>query len=84
MCPNEELLRREEENDIQLLELPHASIHPKDWTLRDTAVKRFKRSAADFKLDIPELVRPPHVLESVCGEFFFERGGSFSRLIFIT
>jgi hypothetical protein len=30
-------------------------------------VKRFRRSAADFKLDIPELVRPPDVLERVCG-----------------
>ncbi len=42
-------------------------LHPEDWTLRDTAVKRFRRSAADFKLDIPELVRPPEVLERVCG-----------------
>ena len=30
-------------------------------------MKRFRRSAADFKLDIPELVRPPAVLERVCG-----------------
>lgn len=67
------LLRRESENDVQLLELPHESIHPKDWTLRNTAVKRFKRSAADFKLDIPGLVRPPPVLERVCGEFFFKK-----------
>ena len=42
-------------------------LHPKEWTLRNTAVKRFRRSAADFKLDIPELVRPPEVLERVCG-----------------
>ena len=42
-------------------------LHPKEWTLRDTSVKRFRRSAADFKLDIPELVRPPDVLERVCG-----------------
>lgn len=42
-------------------------LHPEHWTLRDTAVKRFRRSAADFKLDIPELVRPPEVLERVCG-----------------
>ena len=63
MCPDEELLRREKEGDIQLLEKPCPGLHPADWTLRDTAVKRFRRSAADFKLDIPELVRPPSVLE---------------------
>jgi hypothetical protein len=40
-------------------------LHPKEWTLRDTAVKRFRRSAADFKLDIPEWVRPPEILERV-------------------
>jgi hypothetical protein len=76
MCPDEELLRRESENDIQLLELPHPDIHPTTWTLRETAIKRFRRSAADFKLDIPELVRPPYVLESVCGyleEWVMER-----------
>mmetsp|Transcript_27630 Transcript_27630/g.42294 ORF Transcript_27630/g.42294 Transcript_27630/m.42294 type:complete len:2013 (-) Transcript_27630:135-6173(-) len=76
MCPNEELIRREGEGDIQLLEYPHASIHPSNYTLRDTAVKRFRRSAADFKLDIPGLVRPPSVLERVCGyleEWVMER-----------
>lgn len=76
MCPDEELLRRESENDIQLLELPHSAIHPKEWTLRETAIKRFRRSAADFKLDIPGLVRPPHILERVCGyleEWVMER-----------
>jgi hypothetical protein len=68
MCPDEELLRREREGDIQLLEITDpGGIHPKEWTLRNTAVKRFRRSAADFKLDIPELVRPPEVLERVCG-----------------
>jgi hypothetical protein len=76
MCPDEELIRRESENDIQLLELPHSDIHPEGWTLRETAIKRFRRSAADFKLDIPELVRPPHILERVCGyleEWVMER-----------
>ena len=68
MCPEEEWIRRETEGDIQILEMPHAAIHPKGWTLRETAVKRFRRSAADFKLDIPSLVRPPHVLERVCGK----------------
>ena len=59
MCPDEELLRREKEGDIQMLETPDpGGIHPAGWTLRNTAVKRFRRSAADFKLDIPELVRP--------------------------
>jgi SAC3/GANP family len=77
MCPDEEILRREREGDIQLLErIDHNSIHPRDWTLRDTMVKRFRRSAADFKLDVPEWVRPPDVLERVCGyieEWIMER-----------
>jgi len=67
MCPDEEIIQRDMEGDIQLLEIPHAAIHSKGATLRDTAVKRFRRSAADFKLDIPELVRPPFVLEICCG-----------------
>ena len=68
MCPDEELLRREREGDIQLLELVQpGSLHPQDWTLRNTAIKRFRRSAADYKLDVPEWVRPPDVLENVCG-----------------
>jgi hypothetical protein len=66
MCPDEELLRRERESDIQLLEIPQPGrLHPEDWTLRNTVVKRFRRSAADYKLDVPEWVRPPDVLESV-------------------
>jgi len=68
MCPDEELVRREREGDIQLLETPRpGELHPPDWTLRNTAVKRFRRSAADYKLDVPEWVRPPDVLERVCG-----------------
>ena len=67
MCPDEELLRREREGDIQLLELVRpGELHPQHWTLRDTAIKRFRRSAADYKLDVPEWVRPPDVLEKVC------------------
>jgi hypothetical protein len=67
MCPDEELLRRERESDIQLLEIPRpVDLHPKDWTYRNTVVKRFRRSAADYKLDVPEWVRPPQVLERVC------------------
>jgi hypothetical protein len=68
MCPDDELIRREKESDIQLLEIPHESIFPKGWTLRESVVKRFRRSAADYTLNIPELVRPPHVLEIVCGK----------------
>lgn len=65
MCPDEELLRRERESDIQLLEIPQPGrLHPESWTLRNTVVKRFRRSAADYKLDVPEWVRPPDVLES--------------------
>ena len=67
MCPDEELLRREREGDIQLLELVRpGELHPANWTLRDTTIKRFRRSAADYKLDVPEWVRPPDVLEKVC------------------
>jgi hypothetical protein len=91
MCPDDELLRREGENDIQVLEIPQpGTLHPPNWTLRDTVVKRFRRSAADYKvrepksgkicllhifhltltstlqLDVPEWVRPPDVLETVC------------------
>ncbi|KAI2510246.1 SAC3/GANP family [Fragilaria crotonensis] len=76
MCPDDELKRRENEGDIQLLETIHPDIHPVSWNLRNTAVKRFRRSAADYKLDIPELVRPPDVLERVCGyleEWVMER-----------
>jgi SAC3/GANP family len=68
MCPDEELLRREREGDIQLLErCAPGVLHPASWTLRNTMVKRFRRSAADYKLDVPEWVRPPDVLEKVCG-----------------
>eukprot|EP00934_Nitzschia_sp_Nitz4_P005838 Nitzschia sp. Nitz4//scaffold155_size52807//24534//29951//NITZ4_006799-RA/size52807-snap-gene-0.38-mRNA-1//1//CDS//3329537378//5828//frame0 len=67
-CPDEELVRREQEGDIQQLEIPlPGKLHPANWTLRNTAVKRFRRSAADYKLDVPEWVRPPDVLERVCG-----------------
>jgi len=67
-CPEEELLRREREGDIQQLEIPlPGKLHPAHWTLQHTAVKRFRRSAADYKLDVPEWVRPPDVLEQVCG-----------------
>jgi hypothetical protein len=67
MCPDEELVRREREGDVQLLERPDKQLHPSSWTLRDTMVKRFRRSAADYKLDVPEWIRPPDVLERVCG-----------------
>jgi hypothetical protein len=77
MCPDDELIRRQKEGDIQLLETPQpGTIHPTTWTLRNTAVKRFRRSAADYKLDVPAWVRPPDVLEVVCGyleEWVMER-----------
>jgi hypothetical protein len=67
MCPDDELIRRERESDIQQLETPQpGTLHPQHWSLRDTVVKRFRRSAADYKLDVPEWVRPPDVLERVC------------------
>ena len=77
MCPDDELQRRERESDIQLLEIVQpGTLHPPTWTLLDTAVKRFRRSAADYKLDVPEWVRPPDVLEKVCSyleEWIMER-----------
>ena len=77
MCPDDELIRRQQENDIQALEVPlPGTIHPDGWTLRDTAVKRFRRSAADYKLDVPEWVRPPDILERTCSyleEWIMER-----------
>lgn len=76
MCPDDELKRRENESDIQLLETIHSDVHPADWNLRNTAVKRFRRSAADYKLDVPEWIRPADVLERVCGyleEWVMER-----------
>eukprot|EP00977_Amphora_coffeiformis_P027459 scaffold34612_cov165-Amphora_coffeaeformis.AAC.25 len=77
MCPDEELLRREREGDVQLLELVRpGELHPANWTLRNTTIKRFRRSAADYKLDVPEWVRPPDVLENVCSyleEWIMER-----------
>jgi hypothetical protein len=55
MCPDDELLRREGENDIQVLEIPQpGTLHPPNWTLRDTVVKRFRRSAADYKVREPK------------------------------
>lgn len=81
MCPDEELLRREREGDIQLLErpIPDGIFHPKSWTLRNTMVKRFRRSAADYKLDVPEWVRPPDVLERVCS--YLEEWVMVSRML---
>jgi hypothetical protein len=66
MCPDDELKRRENEGDIQLLETVHPAIHPAGWTLRNTAVKRFRRSAADYKLDIPELCSSSPMSSNVC------------------
>jgi hypothetical protein len=79
MCPDEELQRRQRESDIQLLEVPSPAIFPPNYALRDTAIKRFRRSAADYKLDVPEWVRPADVLERVCGyleEWVMVRGYS--------
>jgi len=77
MCPFDELERRKNESDIQALEVPlPGTLHPPNWTLNDTAIKRFRRSAADYKLDVPEWVRPPEVLERTLGyleEWIMER-----------
>ena len=77
MCPTDELQTRRNENDIQAMEIAMPGrLHPSNWTQQDTAVKRFRRSAADFKLDVPEWVRPPEVLEQTMGyleEWIMER-----------
>ena len=77
MCPADELERRRNESDIQALEIPlPGGLHPSNWTFKETAIKRFRRSAADYKLDVPEWVRPPEVLERTLGyleEWIMER-----------
>jgi len=76
MCPVEEMIQRDKESDIKLLERPSSTVFPPHFTLKDTAIKRFRRSAAAYKLDIPELVRPPWVLErtiSYIEEYVMER-----------
>jgi len=77
MCPIDEQERRRNENDIQALEICiPGQLHPSNWTLQETVVKRFRRSAADYKLDVPEWVRPPDVLEQTMGyleEWIMER-----------
>ncbi|GMI05691.1 hypothetical protein TrVE_jg12852 [Triparma verrucosa] len=76
MCPTEEIVQRDKESDIKLLERPSTTVFPKGWTLKDSCIKRFRRSAAAYKLDIPSLVRPPPVLErtlSFIEEYVMER-----------
>ncbi|GMI46322.1 hypothetical protein TrCOL_g9561 [Triparma columacea] len=76
MCPISEMIQRDKESDIKQMERPSDKVFPKHWTLKDTAIKRFRRSAAAYKLDIPELVRPPWVLErttSFIEEYVMER-----------
>ena len=77
MCPVDELEERRNESNIQALEqcMP-GRLHPPNWTLKETAVKRLRRSAADYKLDVPSWVRPPDVLEQTMGyleEWVIER-----------
>jgi hypothetical protein len=64
MCPPEEIAKRERENEIKKLERIHPDIYPANFTLRDTVIKRFVRSSAGLKFQIPSLVRPPAVLET--------------------
>ena len=63
MCPESEILSRDRMAEMKTFERPHPSVHPPSWTLKDTAIKRFQSSSAGHKLDDPEHVRPPHVLE---------------------
>lgn len=62
-------MRRELEGDIQLLKKPmQGTLHPPTWTLRHTMVKkRCRQYFADYKLDVPDWVRPLDVSERVCG-----------------
>jgi len=71
MCPEREIAKRANENEVSRFE------RPKGWArgdvyklppptpvdvLRKGMVKELKKSSADYKLDDPELVRPPAVL----------------------
>jgi len=67
MCADPELTERAGMNEIVRLEqcVP-GSIHPENWTLRETCVRKFKRAAAGNILDLPFRIRPPKVLERTC------------------
>ena len=63
MCPLKEIEERQESKEISMLEQLHPKIFPLHFTLRDTCVKRFRRSAADVDLGKDEEVRDPITLE---------------------
>ena len=66
MCPEQERVKRINENDVHKLEIP-----PPPFTLpapatktitlsyEDTMIKKFQRSSADHELQIPHLLRTP-------------------------
>ena len=67
MCPSNEIEDRLKNNEISMLEQLHPKIFPSHFTLKNTCVKRFRRSAADVDLGKDEEVRDPITLETTMG-----------------
>lgn len=63
MCPLAEIERRQECNEISILEQLHPQIFPNNFTLKNTCVKKFRRSAADVDLSVDAEVRDPVTIE---------------------
>ena len=63
MCPLNEIQTRQENNEISILEQIHPDVFPSSFTLKDTCVKKFRRSAADVDLAVDNEVRNPITLE---------------------
>jgi hypothetical protein len=60
MCSQEEMVKRQQQRDIDLLE---RTDDPAEKKMRlDYAIKKFTRSSADQHLDKPEILRPPFIL----------------------
>ncbi|CAG9768870.1 unnamed protein product [Ceutorhynchus assimilis] len=63
MCPQEEILMREKERLLHVLEMvPGTEKHKKPQSDRSKMVKSFSRSAAGKQLQNPKNLRPPSVL----------------------
>jgi len=63
MCPLTEIQTRQENNEISILEQLHPDVFPSSFTLKNTCVKKFRRSAADVDLAVDNEVRNPITLE---------------------
>ena len=76
MCPLQEISERQDNNEISMLEQLHPDIFPTHFTLKDTCIKRFRRSAADVDLSVDNEVRDVKTLEksmSFLEEWIMER-----------